>query len=578
MREIPALQILCLRAVGSKSCSAEETFAADQQTGEPSQTSKLLRAFHQRPTVLRLSNDDDHDDDDVDNDGIVAAPGADKKTIQDIPISRIPCVGNAASRRPQANDVDLNHPIVAHHYQHSDSYPSNSKSKSSKEMTSTETLVMEFANPALDCLQAYIDSLVELGRMDDNRLGVHFFEEWKANVLMGAGKPVPPRSGTSTKPMETEGAIVDDTAASASEEPPPRKRSRRRSSTTPADDATNNNSRTSVATSTTLRVRLSKQGGPPPPLGSLSLNNCAVAEETIEAMRDSGMGVHIGVLDLTGIYQLTDAMIEQLLPHCPHLQRFSIKNCRRLTVASLQILAQYQTKLQFLDLGGTYNVSPDDVIDTIVVGKNNNKKNRPCPQLIELHVSGLGWNDHLMKTIVCGSSDEDEEMEENEQSIRPWKALSFGFSMNLTSLALRQSLSKVSSTLVSLALHFCEYLVDNALMGMLGRNLPQVRFLDVRGNSSLNSMTGWYDGRASAYRNPAAGSNNSILESIEQQQQQQQDGDEEEEGGVQELTVLARFSGITKASLEETVRIHPRLASKLTCILDSAGVGIGIYR
>jgi hypothetical protein len=541
MREIPTLQVLCLRAVGSQSCSAEETFASDQQTGEPSLTSKLLRAFHQRPAVLLLSNDDDE------SPCTAAEPG--DKTIEDIPICRIPCVGNGSSRRAQANDVDLNHPIIAHRFQ----------SNKDANTTSTDTLVMEFGNPALDCLQAYIDSLVELGRMDDNRLGVHFFEEWKANVLVGAGKPVPLR----TKPIETEGEDAD--APAASEEPPPRKRSRRRSS------ASGEESKNNAVAPTTLRVRISKQG-PPPPLGSLSLNNCAVAEETVEAMRDSGMGVHLGVLDFSGIYGLTDAMIEQLLPHCPHLQRFSMKNCRRVTVASLQILAQYQTKLQFLDIGGTYNLSPDDVIDTIVVGKNH--KNRPCPDLVELHASGLGWNDHLMKTIVCGSSDEDEEMEENEQSVRPWKALSFGFSVNLTSLALRQSLSIVSSTLVSLALHFCEYLVDNALMGMLGRNLPQVRFLDVRGNTSLNSMTGWYDGRASAYRNPAGGSgSNAMMESMDEQQEQ-----DDEAGDAQELTVLARFSGITKASLEDTLRIHPRHASKLKCILDSTGVGVGIYR
>ena len=38
---------------------------------------------------------------------------------------------------------------------------------------------MEHGNPALDCLQSYIDALVELGRMDDGRLGLHFFEEWR---------------------------------------------------------------------------------------------------------------------------------------------------------------------------------------------------------------------------------------------------------------------------------------------------------------------------------------------------------------------------------------------------------------
>jgi hypothetical protein len=54
-------------------------------------------------------------------------------------------------------------------------------------------LILQYANPALNCLQSYYDSLVELGRMDDSRLGLHFFEEWRANVLLEAGLPLTPK-------------------------------------------------------------------------------------------------------------------------------------------------------------------------------------------------------------------------------------------------------------------------------------------------------------------------------------------------------------------------------------------------
>ncbi|CAB9496518.1 transporter [Seminavis robusta] len=558
MREIPKLQVLCLRAVGSQSCSAEETFAVHQETNEPSRASKLLRSFHQRPVIDDDNNDNDNDDEE-------------EKTLRNVPMSRSVCVGKGSSRRAQANDVDLNHPLIAHHAINTTGTSGDNGNNGDNDKQEV-VLIMEHGNPALDCLQSYIDSLVELGRMDDNRMGIHFFEEWRNNVLVGAGKPLPAASSNSNNKPEG-----DEKNSSQEPEEPPRKRTRRRGS----DSDHNNNS--------TLRLRVKKQG-PPPPLGSISLNNCAIGQETLEAMRDSGMGVHIGVLDLTGIYNLNDTMLEQLLPHCPNIQRLSFKNCRRVTCNSLQILAQYQTKLKFLDIGGVYNITPDEVIETIVVGNNSNsnnnnkKKNKkntiPCPDLIELHVSGLGWNDHLLKMVVScsGEYDDDEDdyddVDHNNQQQRPWKALSFGFSMNLTSLVLRQSLSKVSSSLISLALHFCEYVVDNALMGMLGRNLPHVKYLDVRGNPSLNSMTGWFDGRASADFN-RVGDENARHEGSHPEEASDEEGNA---ANVQELTVLARFTGITKASLEDTLRIHPVQAAKLKCFLDGSGIGVGIYR
>ena len=85
-------------------------------------------------------------------------------------------------------------------------------------------------------------------------------------------------------------------------------------------------------------------------------------------------------------------------------------------------------------------------------------------------------------------------------------------------------------------------------MGMLGRNLPAVQYLDVRGNPSLNTLTGWYDGRASA------------------------------DLPAQALHVLARFSSLSESSVEETRRVHPVEAALLTVILDATGSGTGITR
>lgn len=99
-----------------------------------------------------------------------------------------------------------------------------------------------------------------------------------------------------------------------------------------------------------------------------------------------------------------------------------------------------------------------------------------------------------------------------------------------------------------LAIPFCEQALDTSLLGFLGRSLVKVSALDIRGNSAVNSLTSWFDGRV------AAGAE------------------------ALELFVLGRYSNITKASLEETKRIHPIHAIELTCILDGTGVGGGIQR
>jgi len=507
------------------------------------------------------------------------------RTIHHIPLPRTLCVGQAASRRAQANEVDLAHPLLAHRYQPNSTMLEVSDGSGGSGEDIQAALVMEHGNPSLDCLQSYIDALVELGRMDDGRLGLDFFEEWRANVLVGAGKPVPIKAKSSTASGIDTDNIIEEEADDKDDDdlgvtPPPRKRSRRRSSVSPTTATP-----AAAAATTTLRFRVKQ--GPPPPLGSLSLNNCAVAEDTFEAMRDSGMGIHLAVLDLTGIYSLSDPMLEQLLPHCPNLQRLSLKNCRRVTVSSLSIIAQYQTKLQCLDIGGAYNVTPDEVLDTLIIGTPQSSSNattvaRPCPELIELNASGLGWNDSLFKALVDGKHDdmdsenedhnEEGDGEHHSQQSRQWKSLSVGFSQYLTAVALRKTLSRISATLISLSLHFCETVVDNALMGILGRNLPHVRYLDVRGNKDLNSMTGWYDGRASADFHIT------MPEMADEAGAAVDDENKEVGDGGQPLTVLARFTGITKASLEDTLRIHPLEAAKLTCILDSGGTGIGIYR
>jgi hypothetical protein len=458
MREIPQLQVLCLRAIGSQSCSVEVTFAknADEQ---PSVASRLLRSFHRRPIEDPSSLPQD-----------VSTTETTVTTITSVPMKRTACIGKGSARRDQANEVDLNHPIIACRM---------GSTELTEDFSIDDTLlIMEHGNPALDCLQSYVDSLVELGRMDDSRLGLHFFEEWKCNVLLGSGK-----------------SIQVDTST-------PRKKRRRGSTASP----TNNNKNDQDLA-----------------LGSLSLHNCSFFEETIGAMVEAQIGDCLGVLDITGVHSLNDAMLEQLLPTCPHILRLSIKNCRRLTRISTQLIGTHQKKLQCLDIGGSYNVSPQDLLDVLP----------NLPDMVELHASGLAWSNPLVQELC---------------SLRAWKGLSLGFTPYLTATGLKDALTPVAESLQTLALPFCEAMVDNAFLGVLGRNLPNVKCLDVRGNSNLSNLTGWYDGRASANLK------------------------------AQSLIVLARYSNVSKQSLEDTKRIHPLETAQMVCILDGGGVGIGIRR
>ena len=425
-RKIPSLRVKALRSVGAHACNAETTFATED--GKPSTASRLLRSFHDREigvSVLCLSTLFNFTT-------LLTLLACLDSSLP--PLSRYPCAGKGSARRVNSNDIDLNHPFCA------------CRDKDGK-------LVMMYGNPALDCLQSYLDMVVELGRMDDTRLGVNFFREWKYNVLVNSKKP--------------------------------------------------------------------KQN---PSRGALSLQNWTLSDRTIRAMVDSGMGENIGVLDLTGVQGLTDDLLETLIPKCPNMVRLSLKNCRRITKRGLECVAKNLKNLTCLDVGGSYNLTSMDVLDAV----------QKLPNLVELHASGLAWNDAtLMKLIELRST---------------WTGLSIGFS-HITAFGLREALPHVSETLTHLSLPFMELAVDNALVGFLGKTLPKLVCLDIRGNSSVSSLTGFFDGR---HFNHAV--------------------------AAQELFVLARYSNVQGSSVEETKRIHPVLASNLTVILDGGGVGGGVKR
>lgn len=439
MREIPPLQVLCLRSVGPHSCSVEATFAPtkkDPKEGDqPSTASRLLRSLHTTGNIAQV-------------------------------IQRTPCIGTGSSRRLNANDVDMFHPLGTEPI---DDNPNNSD----------VALVYVHGNPASDCLQSYIDSLVELGRMDDQRLGLHFFEEWKNNVVLAAA----------AVNRDDNDDTVDGTS-----------RKRRRD-----QDATIATASSSV----------------PVALGALSLFNCNIAQDTFDNMKEAKIGQHLATLDLSGIRGLTDDLLSLLLPECPNLQHLALKNCRRIT--NITVVGKHQKQLTTLDVGGCFNITTDHVLQMVPL----------LPHMTKLHASGLGWTDLSMNDLVLSQK---------------WEHLSLSFSMTLTQGALRNNILPLAETLTALGLAFCETVMDNAAMGLLGRNLPYVKALDLRGNPALSTLTGWYDGRVSANLS------------------------------AQPLTVLGRYSGLSESSVEETKRVHPLETAGLVVILDGGGMGAAIEK
>lgn len=400
--------------------------------------------------------------------------------------------------RPNANDVDVAHPWIM--TVHPPREPGNNaplvkltqqdgegKTDANAFVEGSEYLTIENNNPAVECLQLYVDAMVDSGRAGDNRLGVHFFREWVAAIT---GHP------------------ATDIATAGGDDARGRKKKKKQKSTT--SDAS------------TAGIAIDSL-----PLGSLSLHNFAAASiQTFRSMEKANVGCCLGSVDLSGVHGLTDDILADVI--CagafPRLRRLSVKNCRRLTgkgVASLSNL----TNLCAIDVGGCFNVQPDDVVSLV-----RDHPSTKAGTLTEIYAGGLGWTDVALEEVVDASSGH-------------LRGLGVGFSPYISGPGLILTLSKVSRSLDRLAVPFCQGL-DDAALSALGKNLTKLAVLDVRGCTKVNSLSGMMDGRAAATK------------------------------AVGHLFVLARYSGVSAHSLEETMKLF----DGLTCVLDGGGTGEAIRR
>jgi len=402
--------------------------------------------------------------------------------------------------RPNANDVDIAHPWIMAVYPPREP-PSNAPlmittnattttiedenddDTNHETTTTTEFLAIEHSNRAVECIQELIEAFVESGRAGDSRMGVHFFREW---VSAAIGHDAATAAITAKKDGK-------DRQRSSSKKRQKKKRS---------------------MTNESL------------PLGSLSLHNFAAGSIlTFGAMERANVGCCLGTLDVSGVHGLTDDILTDVICNgsFPRLRRLSVKNCRKLTGKGIASLSKL-TKLTALDLGGCFNIHPNDVV-SLVQSHPSTKKGR----FTELYASGLGWTDVALEEIV----------DLTEGNLR---GLGVGFSPYISGPGLSLILPRLASTLDRLAVPFCPGMDDAAAVA-LGSTLPNLAVLDIRGCNKVSSLSGIMDQRS-------------------------------EGATAGHLFVLARYSGISNNSLEETMRLY----DGLTCILDGGGVGEGIRR
>lgn len=531
---------------------------------QPTITGRLLRSLRNRPV----------------GDPLATSPASKRSandiTMQAIPLPREPYSGPG---RPNANDVDISHPwMLAIYPPRTDSAQNNCNLPQSGEMQSettggpdnadqsttvaaltpndnsqshmhintplqpNEILTIQNTNHALHTLQLFIDALVESGRAGDTRLGIHFFREWTIAV---AGDH--PDFLELLKEREKE--EKERLELKATEEA----RSKQTNGTMKDGGSKQDTIRGLILRRPSKKRRkLQKKLLPTLPLGTLSLHNLASASiHTFRSMRKAHVGLCLGTLDLTGVHGLTDSILSNVI--CangafPRIQRLSIKNCRKVTgkgIASLTRLVD----LRSFDCGGCFNIRPDDVLSLL--------KSHPGTAdrtLNEIYAGGLGWTDVAIESLV-------------ELTSTHLRGLGVGFSPYVSGPGLVLALNRAAETLDRLAVPFCDGL-DDAVLAALARGLKKLAVLDVRGCGKVTSLTGVMDARVSAgIIKFDAGSDAG-------------DGrDEEQKARViaGHLFVLARYSGITKNSLDETLRLHHQ-GEVLTCILDGGGIGGGIRR
>lgn len=75
-------------------------------------------------------------------------------------------------------------------------------------------------------------------------------------------------------------------------------------------------------------------------------------------------------VDLTACFYIRDGSMEALLQRCPHIERLSLRNCRKLTDLSMEYVVRHGKKIVALDVGGCFNLTAAGVDSLCTVHPN----------------------------------------------------------------------------------------------------------------------------------------------------------------------------------------------------------------
>jgi len=195
----------------------------------------------------------------------------------------------------------------------------------------------------------------------------------------------------------------------------------------------------------------------------LDLKNTKLTSDYFKKVIDR-CGAHLERIDVTGCFQVDDALVKYMLESCPNMQVLVIRNCRKLTDLALEHVVQYGQNIRDLHVGGNFNMTTAGVERFV-------DKNPALKKFTGLHLSGLRLTSEILAKVghKCGSL----------------RALSLSYS-DVPEAHLRALLEKVGKKLESLTVAWMLALNPEVQCGpdfveFIGRVCPMLTDLDISG-------------------------------------------------------------------------------------------------
>jgi hypothetical protein len=253
---------------------------------------------------------------------------------------------------------------------------------------------------------------------------------------------------------------------------------------------------------------------------ALRLKNSKISGKYLGRIVDS-VGGNLVELDVSGTFQIDDAAVAYVLAKCPQLRVLNIRNCRKITDATLDTVVTKGTHLTALDIGGDVNISAAGVRSLV--------ESKKMGMLRELNLSGLPVRDDVLGVVARGG--------------HRLTALGIGFT-DIGEGALREFLMQRGGQLERLGLHWLctsatsppeSQLTAEFVFDFLATQCPLLTDLDVSGQKHVSApaLQQFVDAKLAAA---------------------------EAGGGVALVALKAKFIGSSRALVEQIVGgAHPYL-------------------